>query len=54
MMDQLYGMKQHNYIEFTQEDADASKAAFERLEHREGLEIDFNALIGKHISTENW
>lgn len=54
IMEQIAGMKGHNFIEFTPEDAKACKAAFKRLQHTDGLEIDFDSLVGKHISTENW
>jgi len=55
ILEQLHGMKGHNYIEFTKEDAEACKSALKRLKHQEGLEPDiFDDLVGKHISTENW
>lgn len=55
MLEQLHGINEHNYIEFTKEDATAAKAALKRLEHREGIRPAlFDRLVGKHISTENW
>lgn len=55
ILEQMHGMKGHNYIEFTKEDAEAAKAALARMEHRKDIDPEvFDSLIGKHISTENW
>lgn len=55
ILEQMHGIKEHDYILFTQEDADACKHALERMEHTDYVKPEvFDALVGKHISTENW
>ena len=55
LAEQMMGIKEHDFVEFTPEDALACKAALERMEHADYVEPSaFDGLVGKHISTENW
>ncbi len=59
ILEQLHGIKGHNYIELTNADITAIKEAFNSMEHRDDLteNLLFKFLDehkDKHISTENW
>ena len=59
MLEQLAGIKEHNWLKLTKADAEAIKIVLNDSETHENLEktkliqyVDNH--IGKHISTENW
>jgi len=59
MMDQVAGVKEHNYVKLTPSDLVGIMHAAENMKTHENLDIKkLNKYIynhnGKHISTENW
>ena len=59
MIEQMAGIKEHNYIKLTTEDTKSIKESFDKLGHKDYIDKkEFFEWLDehneKHISTENW